>query len=754
VNPARVASAMPYWRSLAVLRARVAGALLRGLCAGAAAAALAGAARAGALRVEAPYCFTDGRAVVKCAPEVEAVRGRVRVLTDSLRGPEVALDMRCAGGRLELAPLCEGIHVVAIEEPFRAEVRFLAIAPPRPVSPDAVRRALPRSGRRLLAGEPYTILAMGDSVMNTGDCEGMLAMMLARATGNGSIRVVERSYPGRSADAAARFFEDDAVPTRPDLGLLMYGLNDQACFVSLETYLEHYEYVARRLRDDLGADCVFMQPTPNPEPGRPPEQAIRTIIFAESLAPLAERLGVPLARTFHAVWGRGGPTLQDAARATWPRYPPSYDRQFESLVETGSSGDATHPNALGHLAIARAVLDAISAPAPEQSGPAALEFRGRTLWTDAGVETRLEAVNVSTSRRRGRLEAYPPPEDRLEGSTRVEYDLEPGGSVEMVLRWPNARRPEDLLRHPADKYLAGPMAPRVPLVEFSDGGCRVHAPEAPFEPFAWFVRERGTAGRRGARVSLVWEGGRRSRTVRIPGGSPVGRIDLVEKVGAPDRPGWAVAQLAYVRYGSALRGEAELDGLLSEWTSHVWSPVGEECQARFARGPEDNRGSTSECYLRWAFKAGRECFYAAASARGELSRDSFTIFFDPRGPARLGTVGRYYWVSGSLRPDGTLGLARGETSREDKGLAGRWARNGDETAIELRVPYALFEATSWPASGDLGISIWWIHVSPDGRRTNLMWSEDGHPWSPRWYGVVRLQERPDESRLPYMTRVR
>ncbi|HUU69528.1 MAG TPA: hypothetical protein VM186_08385, partial [Planctomycetota bacterium] len=75
------------------------------------------------------------------------------------------------------------------------------------------------------------------------------------------------------------------------------------------------------------------------------------------------------------------------------------------------------------------------------------------------------------------------------------------------------------------------------------------------------------------------------------------------------------------------------------------------------------------------------------------------------------------------------------------------------SAIEMFVPYELMELTAWPASGDLGLSIWWTHTGPDGKVTQIMWSEDGHPWNTRWYGVVRLVNDA-KAKLPYVVRVK
>lgn len=63
------------------------------------------------------------------------------------------------------------------------------------------------------------------------------------------------------------------------------------------------------------------------------------------------------------------------------------------------------------------------------------------------------------------------------------------------------------------------------------------------------------------------------------------------------------------------------------------------------------------------------------------------------------------------------------------------------------------DADGWPASGDLGVSIVWRHRHEDGKVTRLTWSEDGHEWNPRWYGVVRRTGEAD-AEPPYVVRVK
>lgn len=714
-------------------------------------ACLAPAAEPAQVRVLRAESFTDEGAAI-AVPGSGTLTYTHRLLTRRGWTEERTGQAEVQDGQVRIAALGEGINVVAFAG--GGEARWLAIEPPAAIDRAALLAALPRNGARLLAGDAFSILAMGDSVTATGNHAGMLALLLARATGNQRITVTTRAYPGRSADATARNWQGDlAAAGRVDLGLLMYGLNDEACSVPLEALLEHYRFVAEGLAG-YGSDCLFMQPTPHIDvplgsvertaDSPPPWYAFRTIGFAEALRPLAGELRVPLAETFAAVWGEGGDSIEASVRAMWSVYPLSYNRQFSSLIESDGRGDTIHPNALGHLAMARACLAALAPPSPAPS----VQFSGVSRWTPTGVHSTLTLTNRGASERSGRFEVYPPSSVAFEVLRPVTYRLAPGASTTVDVAWSQARLPEDLLRFPLDRHLA-PGRPAIPLLDVSSGGSRVHAVPAPFAVQASFVRRRTVCAAPVAQVELETAAGGASIAVPFPA-AEVGRVPLVRQVGA----GWAVAELAFVRYAGAVRGEAVADGELGEWGAQVWSPLGEPCQARFATGPDDQRASPEECRMRWSLRAGAAALHLACDIQGEVAQDRFTVFLDPRPAAELGQVGRYYWLSGSFKPDGVLALSAGETSPRDVRLSGAWRSADGRTRMEITVPYSLCEQSAWPVSGDLGLSLWWVHQGPAGRKTNLQWSEDGHPWNPRWYGVARLQASPDPATLPWMVRVR
>ncbi|HUW31957.1 MAG TPA: GDSL-type esterase/lipase family protein [Planctomycetota bacterium] len=718
-----------------------------------------------AAKLDAQYVFTDGAAVVRVDGVEGDVAFGVRVITERGMLPETAGKAAVRDGRIEIKPVAEGIHVVTLELAKPVELRFLAIAPPPKIDKTALSATLPRNGAKLVAGEPYTIVAMGDSVTATGDYEGMLSMLLSRATGNAKISVIDRSYPGRSVDAAVRFFKDDAIPNKPDLGLLMYGLNDQAAGVPLDAYLEQYRWIAEHLASDCGADCVFMQPTPHiaipqtdadRKPDSPPAwYAFRTIGFAEALRPLAAELKVPVAETFQAIWGSGGVTIEEAAKNMWPKFPPGYNDQMKSMLETGGNGDTIHPNALGHLAMAKAVFDAIAGRT--QKPP--LELTGTSTWTDAGVVSQVTAENVSAEEQIFTPKAYPLMDSEIKADVQACV-LQPGQTMTMDVSWPGLRDPGDRRNWPLNQYLrTGGL--RLPVVIYRGDGCRVYAPLLPFDVDVRLDRRRLIVDDGIVEVARTEAGVKKIQKVQIPPASQVGRLEITASTRAEGKVGWDSAEVAYVRFGGALAGEATVDGELAEWAGHgspsdpasLWSTMGEPCQARWVQGEADNRAQPAECFMKWAFRAGKAGIFLAVKATGDLQKDRFTLFFDTREPKLLGAPGRYYWASGSLKADGTVPLGKGETSKDAPGITGAWKKTDGGSAIEMFVPYELMELTAWPASGDLGLSIWWTHTGPDGKVTQIMWSEDGHPWNTRWYGVVRLVNDA-KAKLPYVVRVK
>ena len=749
-------------------------------------------------RVEpaAAICFTDGWVEVGPAAADGEAGGnasvKVRVLTragwsDSVDATAVAVD-----GRWRVAPLREGLHVAVVRprgpgpgagaEPF--EVRFLAMDPPAAVDRDALAQALPLTHGRLFDGErPYRIAAMGDSVTATGDYPQMLAMMLGRATGHPQIEVVKHAHPGRSVDATVRNWDREVGREGGvDLGLLMYGLNDEGAGVELGTYLEQYRWVAARLRG-VGADAVWLEPTPELPDLEEAAAAdagdverwpavLRTLRFGAALhdppprdkspidraAPLPAVPPIPVAPMFAAVWGDGGPEPGATIRGLWPLYPQHYTRPFSTILDTGGEGDRIHPNALGHLAIARAVYHRLTQPprplpaTPPGGTPlfgGTFSASGTTAWEDGRVVSRLSLQNLGDHPRHGTVRLVAPAGSTFDVAA-PSYSLAPGETASWALTWPGVFKPMDLLNEPVRRHLAS-ATPRVDVLATEGERSSVASPPLPWTHGASFVRFVGE-GR--DLPEAIWRKG--DETHRVPVmllDQEAGRVPLTVEA----EPGqWLAAELFYVRYAGALPGEATVDGRLDEWAEHVWRSVGLPVQAWGPRGPAEHTPLPADGGLRFTAKVGTNHLYVAMKVQSDIHGDRFTLWFDPRAPDRLGRVGGYFWVEAALQPDGQVELRPGETT-DAAALppTGTWHAHDDGTAaVELAIPYATFGRAAFPGSGDLGFSLAWRHTDPRGQTTVLQWSDRGHPWTPVGFGVLRLQATPDAATLPYRVRVR
>ncbi|NLB69734.1 MAG: hypothetical protein GX804_08665 [Lentisphaerae bacterium] len=707
--------------------------------------------------VKTPFVFTDEDARIA----IEACEGEiachVSAITTKGFGPKRTEIVQIINGEIGIKPLAEGIHRVDLGPPVNDEVRFLAMTLPDTQDAGKIAEQLPKRGRALLAGEPFTLLLMGDSVSHTGDYGLMLARILERATGNTNITVVKRTYPGRSIDATVRHFERDTRNTMPDLGLLMYGLNDQISFVPLPAFLEQYEWVSSHLLERFGADTVFLQPTPHikmlrSEPDgtiSPSKHAFRTIGFARAIADLGTELDIPVASTFHAIWGSGENSVNESAMAMWPLYPESYSAQFSTLLESTGRGDVIHPNALGHLQIAKAVFKAITGVEETPT----LYLSGTSRWTANGVVSQINVSNCTDKVRTGRLEPYAPTAATISEQESVPYTLQPGESLVFEATWTEATLPEDLLRFPNDVYLSQQQIP-ISVVDFSDNSSYVHSVLCPFEVEGDFIARRTVIEGQEIIALLQTKDGIQERSIQIPVGSPVGRIPVVEKLADGNRTGYAVAEVVYTAVGIAPVSEAKVDGQLEEWEGQPSVPIGRSCQARGWRGHIDNRLNPEEAQADFFFKSGKDGIYVAIRGHGVLTNDTVTIFFDPRPFGELGTAGPYYWANFSFAPGGRVKAVKGETSASRDGLHGVWLATETGLEAEFFIPYTLMDASAWHESGDLGMSIIWRHKGVNGLSTRLTWSEDGHEWNPRWYGIVQRIEPGTNPTQRYVVRVK
>jgi lysophospholipase L1-like esterase len=697
------------------------------------------------------YLFTDEPLRLDWnAPAGTQVTYRIRRLTPTGWQEPLTRTAAVEQNHLAIAAAGEGIQVVTFAD--GREVRFFAFDPPAAApDPAQLKKSLPRAADKLLSGQPITLVAMGDSVTATGAYPLMLGKMLARATGNPHITVEVRAHAGRSIDATVRAFEEEVAPLKPDVGLLMYGLNDQAASTGLDVFLEQTRWIYQRLAE-MGCDLVLLQPTPHidakamaTEPGYP----IRTIGYGEALRSLARELHVPLAETFNAIWCPRYRAIPDAVHAMWPLFPRHYSKPLTSMLESDGAGDSIHTNALGHLQMARAVYAALTMP----PAAAPLNLTAQTRWNGHEMLSVVRASNEGTGPWSGTIDLYPPTDAKLQGALQTTLDLPAGAAREIQVRWPELTRPDDLFNPPYNSLFIL-QSPCIHALLTRNGITRVTAVYAPMAGGSHFKKGRWHVPATASSVAidvLGPQGQRRDRVeVPLPKNDDIGHAMLA----VPTDGDLPAAEVYLVRDAGATVGEPKVDGRLDEWAQASWRRV--HFPPQRSRVPATMPAGLE---LRFAIQSGRQGMSVALKSPRPLQGDTISFFFDIRSPGQLGTVGPYTWLDATLEPNGQVKLRPGETAPRalDRSLlVGAWTREGEQTTVELSFPYAVLGATAWPASGELGFNVVWVHRLGDDKKTGVrqLWSDNRHWWTPVGFGVVHLQQKPDEAELPWLVRVR
>ncbi len=642
-------------------------------------------------------------------------------------------------GVVSFTPLTEGLYAITSTINGKAvTVKMLAVNAPAKVSADAVLKTLPNHGKDLLAGIPITILAMGDSVTATGIYHKLLVMMLREATGNDQITLHVKAHSGKSVDATVRTFDTDIKPLKPNIGLLMYGLNDQGAGGAMDVYLQQTQWICEQLQSAFKTDMILLEPTPHIDTE---QTAFRTIAYAQALRNLGENLSLPVAPTFDAIWGEGGSTLSQSMQRLWALYPPHYSKTWQSLLETQGKGDTIHPNILGHLAMAKAVFNTIIGQPRQQK---ALQIKAQNAWTDAGMVTKLQLTNTSNTHRIGYLDVFSADDFAQPLTSQLAYSLAPQASEQLSVTWPTLKYPTDLLNLAASAFITHDQ-PFLAIADYANNQLAIQAVQTQRAGQLHYPPQRIVTDSATFHIQLRDGNTRVIQSIDLPENQPVGVMPLVTS----HQNQTATATLSFTQLAQAIIGKAKIDGELDEWQEHTFNPLGQPSQACWVRGPADLRESIDACNPSFAFKSDDEGLYMAIKVTGQIDNDRLTVFFDPRPAEQLGQPGGYYWINAGFK-NGKFTASRGETSPHIR-IESAIKKDGDLTTIEMFIPYATFKHTSWPTSEDMGLSIWWQHKNEQGT-THLQWSDRGHPWNAMHYGVLRRVSSPSES-LPLLVQI-
>ncbi len=212
------------------------------------------------------------------------------------------------------------------------------------VQPDDNRpAAAPATMKRLLQGtEPVRIVCFGDSVTglyyHTGGLRAwtdFLGMALQRACPGSIPDMINAGISGHTTAQGLDRIEQDVLSRRPDLVVVMFGLNDMVR-VSEDAYRTNLEEIVRRVRKQ-GAEVILC--TPNAVISTDDRPVPRLERFCSIVRAVARDGDVPLCDIYQAESER-----QQTDFDAWRR----------------TMSDEIHPNADGHKRIAEQVARIIT----------------------------------------------------------------------------------------------------------------------------------------------------------------------------------------------------------------------------------------------------------------------------------------------------------------------------------------------------------------------------------------------------------
>ncbi len=201
--------------------------------------------------------------------------------------------------------------------------------------------SLEKVRERLASGQTTRIVCFGDSITgayyHTGGLRAwcdMLGLEITRAIPEARVEMINAGISGNTTvDALARI-EKDVIAQRPQLVVVMFGMND-ATRIPRDEYQANLESIVTRCRA-AGAAVVLCTPNSVIENTSRPNASLAE--YSENVRQLAADRQVPLVDVF-AHWQ----TLKEADPTSW------------SLLMS----DAIHPNMNGHREFARIMAERI-----------------------------------------------------------------------------------------------------------------------------------------------------------------------------------------------------------------------------------------------------------------------------------------------------------------------------------------------------------------------------------------------------------
>lgn len=256
----------------------------------------------------------------------------------------------------------------------------------------AESKGLEKTKARLAAGEPTTIVCLGDSVTgvyyHTGGRRAytdMLGIALRAAYPQAKLTMVNAGISGHTTKLGLDRLQRDVLDKRPHLVTIMFGLNDMVRGSAAE-YQANLREIIRRVRD---ANAETLLCTPNgviDSSGRPNAKLAE---FCDALRAVGRELDVPVADCY-AAYGEF--------------------QQRDPLAWRLLLSDAIHPNMDGHKFLAVEIARTISGQKADLStvGPPAEPLAHVRQQLAAGKPLRVVAMTPFDEPVRAALAAVAP----------------------------------------------------------------------------------------------------------------------------------------------------------------------------------------------------------------------------------------------------------------------------------------------------------------------------------------------------------
>lgn len=238
---------------------------------------------------------------------------------------------------------------------------------------------LPKTRQRLAAGEPTTIVCLGDSVTgvyyHTGGRRAytdMVGLALQAAFPQAKLTMVNAGISGHTTRNGLDRFEKDVLAKKPHLVTIMFGLNDMTR-IPVADFQKNLREMISRTR---AIDAEVLLCTPNgviDSAGRPVSKLVE---YCEAMRAVGKEEQVPVADCYAAYEAR---KAQDA-------------RAWRMLLS-----DAIHPNMDGHKLLALTISRTISGKDVSLANvePPAEPLRHTSAKIAAGQKLRIVVMSPS-----------------------------------------------------------------------------------------------------------------------------------------------------------------------------------------------------------------------------------------------------------------------------------------------------------------------------------------------------------------------